>query len=287
MKMFNGVSRAKLFIVLIIVLTVDGNGHKKLPTIKYILQWTSGAEEPLVLMPTGHQPFIDCSWDNCFITRSKYYFSDITQFDAILFSSSDHGYNDEVPKNRHPRQQYVFVSQEPASMHPLSQWTQNYFNMTWTYKLDSDVTFRNIMVKNRYGKEIGPQKNMAWINVDDMLPSDDFLISRLSNKSKAVAWIESNCMSISRREEYVAQLFFELAKLGLTIDIYGECGPESVSHIKLEDSLRLLEDQYYFYLALEKAFDEDYVTEQLLYALQHFTVPIVYGGANYSRYANI
>lgn len=281
--MFNGVSWNKLFVILLIVSTVDGRGHKKLPTVKYILQWTSGSQEPLVLMPTGHQPFSDCLWDNCFITRSKHYFSDVTLFDAILFRAADFTRVEELPQSRHPSQKYVFVSQEPASIYPLAQQPVQFFNMTWTYKLDSDITFREIIVKDRYGDDIGPQKDMKWINIDDMLPTDDFIISRLNNKSKAVAWIESNCLSLSRREEYVTQLFYELAKLGLTIDIFGECGPGGIRNVKLNEILRLLENQYYFYLAMEKAFDEDYVTEQLLYALQHFTVPIVYGGANYSR----
>lgn len=281
--MFNGVNREKLFVILIIVLTVHGRGHKKLSTVKYILQWISGSQEPLVLMPTGHEPFKDCLWENCFITRSKHFFKDITDFDAILFRASDFAHVTELPQNRHPKQKYVFVSQEPASIYPLAQQPVRFFNMTWTYKLDSDVTFRQIIVKDRYGEDIGPQKEMNWISIEEMLPADDFLISRLSNKSKTVAWIETNCLSLSRREEYVAQLFYELSKLGLTIDIFGECGTGAIPNLKLEDILRLLESQYYFYLALEKAFDEDYVTEQLLYALQHYTVPIVYGGANYSR----
>lgn len=281
--MFNGVSRNNFFVILIIVSTVHGRGHKKLSTVKYILQWTSGSQEPLVLMPTGHQPFNDCLWDNCFITRSKHYFSDITLFDAILFRASDFVSVEELPRKRHPQQKYVFVSQEPASIYPLAQQHVHFFNMTWTYKLDSDITFRKIIVKNRYGEDVGPQKVMKWINIEDMLPTDDFVKSRLSNKSKAVAWIETNCLSLSRREQYVSELLYELSKLGLTIDIYGECGPGAIPNMKLEDIFQLLENQYYFYLALEKAFDEDYVTEQLLYALQHYTVPIVYGGANYSR----
>ncbi|KAJ8728733.1 hypothetical protein PYW07_006429 [Mythimna separata] len=35
---------------------------------------------------------------------------------------------------------------------------------------------------------------------------------------------------------------------------------------------------------MENSFDEDYVTEKLLTALQHNMVPIVYGGADYTRF---
>lgn len=281
--MVNVINRNKLFVILLIVSTVHGGGNKKLSTIKYILQWTSGDQKPLVLMPTGQQPFVDCLWDNCLITRSKHYFNDIKQFDAILFRASDFARAEDLPRIRHPKQKYVFVSQEPASIYPLAQQPTQFFNMTWTYKLDSDITFRNIIVKNRYGEDIGPQMEAKWINIEDMMPADEFIKSRLANKSKAVAWIETNCLSLSRREEYVAQLYYELANLGLSIDTYGQCGLGSISNMNLEDIFRLLETKYYFYMALEKTFDEDYVTEQLLFALQHFTVPIVYGGANYTR----
>lgn len=281
--MFSCVSRNNFVAILILVSTVQGLGHRKLSNIKYILQWTSGSDAPIVLMPTGHQPFADCLWDNCFITRSKHYFNKIELFDAILFRAPDFARVEELPRDRSPKQKYVFVSQEPASMYPVAQQPAGFFNMTWTYKLDSDVTFRQILIKNRYGEDIGPQKAMKWLSLEDMLPTDDYLISRLKNKSKAVAWVESNCLSYSRREEYVAQLYYELAKFGLTIDIFGECGPGGIPNVKLGDVFQLLDTQYYFYLALEKAFDEDYVTEQLLYALQHYTVPIVFGGANYSR----
>lgn len=282
--MFKGGNRNKFFVILIIVSTVHGRGHNKLPTIKYVLQWTSRFHKPLVLMPTGNKIFTDCLWDNCFITRSKHYFSDITQFDAVLFRTSEFARIQDLPQNRHSKQKYVFVSQEPASIYPLAQRPLSFFNMTWTYRLDSDITFRKIIVKNRFGESVGPQEEMKWLNAENMLPADDFVISRLSNKSKAVAWIESNCWSLNRREEYVYQLFYELSNLGLTMDTFGDCGPGGgITSVKLQDIFQLLENEYYFYLAFEKAFDEDYVTEQLLYALQHFTVPIVYGGANYSR----
>lgn len=281
--MFNGVTRNKFFVILIIVSTVHSRGHKKLPTIKYILQWSSDPQNPLTSMPTGNRIFADCSWDNCFITRSKHYFNDLNEFDAILFSTSDFLQTEELPWNRDPTQKYVFISQEAASLYPLAQKPTGFFNMTWTYKLDSDITFRKIIAKDRYGEHVGPQKEMKWMNVENMVTTDDFLISKLSNKSTAVAWIESNCFSLNMREEYVGHLFYELDNLGLRLDTYGECGPGGITDIKLEDIFQLLEDQYYFYLAFENVFDEDYVTEQLLYALNHFTVPIVYGGANYSR----
>lgn len=57
------------------------------------------------------------------------------------------------------------------------------------------------------------------------------------------------------------------------------CGPRLSEHC-----YALIESDYYFYLAFENSFCEDYVTEKILTATQHYAVPVVYGGANYSRY---
>lgn len=45
-----------------------------------------------------------------------------------------------------------------------------------------------------------------------------------------------------------------------------------------------LQKDYYFYLVLEDAICDDYVTDKLLLALNNYAVPLVYGGANYRRY---
>ncbi|KAJ2937861.1 hypothetical protein O0L34_g18682 [Tuta absoluta] len=46
----------------------------------------------------------------------------------------------------------------------------------------------------------------------------------------------------------------------------------------------MIKNNYYFYLSFENSFCDDYVTEKLLNAVQNYAVPIVYGGANYSRF---
>ncbi|XP_063375065.1 alpha-(1,3)-fucosyltransferase C-like [Cydia amplana] len=52
----------------------------------------------------------------------------------------------------------------------------------------------------------------------------------------------------------------------------------------MEECLKLIQEQYYFYLSFENSFSEDYVTEKLLTALENYAVPVVYGGANYTRF---
>ena len=49
--------------------------------------------------------------------------------------------------------------------------------------------------------------------------------------------------------------------------------------------MRLFAQHYTFMLAFENALCDDYVTEKFFNALQHGLIPVVLGGANYSRLA--
>ena len=49
--------------------------------------------------------------------------------------------------------------------------------------------------------------------------------------------------------------------------------------------LEMLERKYKFYLSFENAVCEDYITEKFFKVLNYNLVPIVLGGANYSKFA--
>lgn len=73
----------------------------------------------------------------------------------------------------------------------------------------------------------------------------------------------------------------------MTVDIYGKCGPLKcdMSADKTHgDPCKKLLANYKFYLSFENSLWEDYVTEKLFNAMTNFIIPIVYGGANYSRF---
>lgn len=57
------------------------------------------------------------------------------------------------------------------------------------------------------------------------------------------------------------------------------------SHNNAESCSNLLEENYKFYLAFENSLCRDYVTEKLYRNLQLLIVPVVYGGANYAKFA--
>ncbi|XP_037071093.1 3-galactosyl-N-acetylglucosaminide 4-alpha-L-fucosyltransferase FUT3-like [Pollicipes pollicipes] len=95
-----------------------------------------------------------------------------------------------------------------------------------------------------------------------------------------VVWVSSHCHTESQRETYVRQM-----RDTIDIDVYGECGELSCPITKKGFCMRLFQQHYTFMLAFENALCEDYVTEKFFNALQYGLVPVVLGGANYSRLA--
>lgn len=263
------------------------NGHKKEHGLIYILEWTDSRLEPFCFMGMGQRAFTfrECAYQNCFLTDDADYFEDITDFDALLINVKCLYKTFNFPSKRRRRQKYVFVALESSVNYPLDDKYNNVFNLTWTYKLDSDAPLGYIIVKDEYGEKIGPKKNMKWMDVKNMRPIDKYIKRKLRNKNTAAAWFVSNCNATSNRSRYIEELLEELYLLDHSIDIYGDCGDYNCTRDDMvQQCYAKIETDFYFYLAFENSFCEDYVTEKILNALEHFSVPIVYGGANYSRY---
>ena len=95
----------------------------------------------------------------------------------------------------------------------------------------------------------------------------------------------SHCETSIRREDYVAEL-----QKYIDVDVYGKCGklrcPRNETHwISHPKCYKRLATEYKFYLAFENSICNDYVTEKLFSILQHDIVPVVLGGADYTRIA--
>ncbi|VVD04032.1 unnamed protein product [Leptidea sinapis] len=254
--------------------------------MKYILQWTSKSRPPFYHMGEGNSAFIEnkCKYTNCYVTDDRNYFPNETDFDAIAFNGMDvSGISPaQIPKLRSTKQKYVFGAMESADNFPLcAQYLDGFFNWTWTYRLDSDIRWEYIKIFDMNKTLVGPKINMEW--PAEMKPLNEELKEKLSNKTKAVAWFVSHCVTKGKREAYVKKLKKNLSKFGWTVDIYGKCGNLECPR-KDEKCKDLLERNYYFYLSFENSFAEDYVTEKLLNALNNNVVPIVYGAADYTRY---
>ncbi|XP_063366365.1 alpha-(1,3)-fucosyltransferase C-like [Cydia amplana] len=252
--------------------------------LRYILKWTQAMthySNPDFI--NGQRPFLDndCPVYNCFMTNDKGLLQDPRYFDAILFDVENNW--DYHPNIRALHQKYIFTASEPAGLFPVCEpLYNNYYNWTWSYRLDSTIPqpFFNIYFKN--GTIAGPQLKMQWL--ENSYTLSQHIKSKLKRKTKLAAWFVSHCKTKSKRENLASDLNKYLEMYNFTIDIYGLCGKHACPKDDLNTCLQMLQTEYYFYLAFENSLDEDYVTEKVLNALNYYTVPIVYGGADYSRF---
>ncbi|RVE53050.1 hypothetical protein evm_002348 [Chilo suppressalis] len=249
-----------------------------LPDMKHILLWhnISGMES------TGQATFLKhkCHSSNCYFTSNRSLFGNLGYFDAILFSAQDiSGGRGDLPTVRAPIQKYVFVANDSADNYPVcdSMYDQ-FFNWTWTYKMDSSIPYTFFTVHNIQDEQL--DGHFRWIT--NMTPIDEYMKNQLATKAKAAAIFLDKCKSRSKREGYIENLKWQLSKYKLNIDVYGDCGKKKCRKVNMAGCFWRLKKYYYFYLAMEDSLSPNYITQEVLYAYDNYAVPIVYGGAQYS-----
>ncbi|XP_026313951.1 alpha-(1,3)-fucosyltransferase C-like [Hyposmocoma kahamanoa] len=184
-------------------------------------------------------------------------------------------------------------------MYSISAVYDGFFNYTFAYKLDSDVPWRFFVVRNKTdNKVIVPKNDVKWMDVSDMEPIGEEIKRKLQSKNQAAIWLVSHCHTVNNREDFVVKLVTELESYNLSIMTtgsqrcvypYEEITPCSYwntpngTHSK-EICHKWISSTHYFYLAFENAMCEDYVTEKILIATKNFAVPIVFGGADYTKF---
>lgn len=275
-------------IIFYICISYVSESHETRNGIFYILLWTNGDDNTFIFLEEEQSSFIQnqCLFQNCFITKSTSYFESLTEYDALLFDAVSLHTQPmmRLPGERSLNQKYVLVSIESAADYPIYAKYNNFFNWTWTYKLNSDINFQYILITHKDGTVMGPKQNMYWIPHAKMEKTSLDIEKKLQNKKIAVAWIVSNCdKMLSKHGSYVTDLRHELRKHNHILNIFGECGNMKCPEAGYNQCYKLIENQYYFYLVFEDSMAEDYVTDQLLTALNNFAVPVVFGGANYTR----
>ncbi|CAH0663830.1 unnamed protein product [Spodoptera exigua] len=267
------------------------NVYRKLNALpkdfKYILLWTRKDYAPFYFYGEGQRAFLenDCEQIKCYVaTDRKFFGHDLTKFDAIAFNGRNMKSND-LPSIRSPHQQYIYINMESADNYPVCDKAFNgFFNWTSSYRLDSDIRCGYIVIRNKQGDIVGPNQKMLWEKKPTTIDEEYIDMSRVKNKTKAAAWFVSNCRSRSGRLSYAKGLMNALKPFNLTVDVYGKCGKSRCPTTGANNCSHLLQHDYYFYMSMENSFDEDYVTEKLLTALHNDVVPIVYGGADYTRF---
>lgn len=271
------------FLIFILFNLFHAKGYNK-PIV--ILMATPINESSFKHLKLGWKSFSDrnCSFQNCFITDNSTFLRDVTEFDVVLFNAISLNHNQiNLPVNRSVNQKYVLISSEASANYPISKRYNFFFNWTWSYILESDISCPSVVIKNKSDYIIGPKVVMHWMNMAEMKPTSKYVKHKLRNKKLAAAWIVPKCDNSITQYNYVQQLRSALSQYGLTVDIFGECGNVKCLNRWVQTCYALIENYYYFYLSFENSISFDYVTEKLLIALHHFAVPVVYGGANYTR----
>lgn len=165
----------------------------------------------------------------------------------------------------------------------------NDYNWTMTYRLDSQIRYKHGVYVPKEHPDVAPipDSHLRQLNIPNF--SANFFEKYKSlylkpSRTKSIAWIVSNCKTTGKREELVREL-----KKYIPVDVYGSCGTLKCDKPHFTpnylDCYQRLGERYKFYLAFENAWCHDYVTEKLFLPLNSSMIPIVYGGADYEKFA--
>lgn len=278
--------KVTLIVFSLYILYVGGR-YQKYKGMFYLFLWTDHDRSSYEFIQSKSEMFIqnDCAYRNCFIINTTTYLSPITKYDALLFGADAlHAKPDmTLPDLRSRNQKYILFSFESTAKHPIAAKYNNFFNWTWTYKVDADISFKYITIRQKNGRVIGPNQNMHWIPTAQMKKTSLNIVQKLRKKTMAAAWIVKKCRAKNMHTDYVRELREKLRKYEMIVSIFGPCGLVPCPRDDVVQCYGLIAKDYYFYLAFEDSWAEDYVTDQLLIALNNYAVPIVFGGANYTR----
>lgn len=268
--------------------------HSRFATdLKYILFWNQPKELPptfqyhekLPEFAIGQTLFIKqkCQYINCYVTYDKNLLKNDKHFDAVVFDIHElrNLDPDHLNLSRSSHQKYVFKSHESAEKYPICYpFYENFFNWTWSYKLNSDIPHPSFNIYDENNTMVGPKSTMTWMKNFKRV---DRFKKKVEHKHKAIAWIVRQCKQKTKHKAFINQLQKELEGYNYTVDIIGPCGKIDCPRGQPIKCYKMIERKYFFQLVLEDSMAEDYVTDKLYKVLQHATIPIVLGGANYNK----
>jgi hypothetical protein len=221
----------------------------------------------------GIIPFEKCPEKRCFafkstIIRQKAH----EESDGVLVHGPNLWYlPNRKTYRRNPKQLWLYYALESprgsqCSMHYKQEELDDWFNITSTYKTDSDFivnyqSFNKWEEINQYGNYLTSYKKKF-----SSLENAQNSIQDLSMKKNkpTVAWFVSHCETSSRREKFINEM-----RKYIDIDIYGMCNnyfentiPDPCKKSTDENCFQKLLNSYKFYLSFENSLCEDYITEK-------------------------
>ena len=275
---------AVLIIILIAKIKIEYVTLKENDQLKYILLYTPFFENKAWYRKEGQKEFMDCKVPNCYLTSNRSLLSGVEKFDALLFHPRDMPSGYKLPQTRSPHQRYIMYMYENV-IHSGGFGYQykdfdGFFNWTMTYRMSSDIYVGTWLEEIQNPMDDLPQ----WPKFEPVEVQEEFrrkTLEQLRNK-KSVVWLVSNCNPTSERQYYVKEL-----QKHLQIDIFGGCGKPHNFGDTREGAMEKMGKEYKFYMAFENAICKEYATPEKFWLTmtQEAFVPIVFGGANYSRIA--
>jgi alpha-1,3-fucosyltransferase len=152
-----------------------------------------------------------------------------------------------------------------------------------TNRLDSDIPWPYGEVTDiQTGKVVAPAMNIKWKTPE--MKSDNSkqtILDIFKKKTKTATWFVTNCVSTPSNRMGLVQ---KLRENGVDVEIFGGCVNSSLN-LSPEEQKSFLEDKYKFYFAFENSLCDDYVTEKLYKVMDSIIIPVVYSGADMSRFA--
>uniref|UniRef100_A0A158Q8B7 Fucosyltransferase n=1 Tax=Elaeophora elaphi TaxID=1147741 RepID=A0A158Q8B7_9BILA len=198
----------------------------------------------------------DCAY-KCIATDDQEHLSEAV---AVLFHIRD---LEKLPEQRDPKQLFVFVLFESPqyTFNYLDYVTNDYFNITMTYRRDSDIYV-----------PYGMLRKISNLTTREQIWNWSEVLEIASKKVKPVLQLVSNCQTNSKRELYVNQL-----RTYINVTQYGQC-----NNITCNEECEVRESVCYtiparhrFYLAFENSICRDYITEKLFKCLLRLMIPVV------------
>ncbi|KXJ18039.1 alpha-(1,3)-fucosyltransferase 6 [Exaiptasia diaphana] len=212
----------------------------------------------------NHWQGVKCPYYNCELTFER---RDRPRSDALIFHARDMPFIDTLRyalERKSPTQKWIYFAMESPMNNPLTSRFNSMFNWIMTYRSDSDI-FRPY----------------SYYFESKHIPLVQDVKEYMEGKDRLVFWASSRCGLM--RDKFVKKLL-EYMK----VDVFGACkkavGASNKDKCpKNSERCEKKLKRYKFELALENSYCVDYVTEKYWDALKRGVVPVVLGGANYSK----
>ncbi|XP_053955796.1 alpha-(1,3)-fucosyltransferase C-like [Anastrepha ludens] len=211
-------------------------------------------------------------------------------YEAVIMNSTAENvlFGSELIPYHMNSQLLIFATQKPLQFENRTSLEHSNFgvyNKSMSYSLKSDFIWHSYkIVRKNDSKIVAPALKTQWDGPQEKFRKEhmmEFFLGEVKESSHlALTVLNRPCQPA--RNELVRRI-----QENIDVHTYGECGVYNCSG---ETSCRFLPNRranrtYKFYLAFEEELCMDYVGENFYKALGGRIVPVVFGGANYERFA--